>query len=153
MTDPSLHIEMENGIAEIGGRFRGRVHRSGELDDLIDATNTRVRAIEIALRWFSQGRGLSSTKTIERVKFGVDSYGRANGEFDFRVPASAPISYRGSLFQIAWEITARVDVRWAIDRKTTVPLLVIPTGGWGTYRSPHPILVPNELARPREERG
>ncbi len=139
MTDPDLDVDLDHPVAEVGGVFRGRIHRAGRVDDLVERTNRRVRAIELSLRYRAEGVGITDRATAATVQFPVDDYGRAGGRFELPVPGGDPISYDGALFRVRWEIEARVDTRWAFDPKTTIPVLVIPVGGLARYHAPHPL--------------
>jgi len=138
MTDPSLNIAMQNGIAEVGGRFEGRIIRSPELDDLAPQTQP-VRAVQLLLRFWTEGRGREDSRDTAWVEFPVDQYGRLDVGFALAVPPAGPISYDGRLIRVLWEIQATVDVKYQLDRKLYVPVLVIPRGGWGHYHAPHPL--------------
>ena len=138
MTDPSLSIAMVNGIAEVGGRFQGRLRRSPELDDLAPRKQP-VRAVQLLLHYWTEGRGRNDAGDIARVDVPVDRHGRLDVEFALAVPPSGPISYDGRLIRVIWGIQATVDVKYQLDRKLHVPVLVIPQGGWGLYHAPHPL--------------
>lgn len=139
MSDPDLQISMENGIAEVGSPFRGRVTLSGQLDDLAESSKQSVRAVRVSLRYYTQGRGDRDSQTVVDHQFPVDTYGRVDRAFELPVPAAGPISYDGRLIRVLWEIEARVDIKRRRDAKTIVPVLVIPDGGWGLYDRPHPL--------------
>ncbi|MDH3679310.1 MAG: hypothetical protein OEV40_05095 [Acidimicrobiia bacterium] len=139
MSDPSLQVDLESGIAEVGGRFRGRLRRAGELDDLAGDDDQPVRAVRLTLRYVTEGRGDTDSQVIGQLEFPVDTYGRLDTDFQLPVPPAGPISYDGRLIRVLWELEARVDVKLRRDRSTSIPLLVIPTNGWGLYHRPHPL--------------
>lgn len=139
MSDPTLQVDLDSGIAEVGGRFRGRLVRAGEVDDLAGDGDQPVRAVRLSLRYTTEGRGDTDAKVIGEAEFGVDEYGRVDTTFELLVPPAGPISYDGRLIRVMWELEARVDVKLRRDRRTRIPLLVIPTNGWGLYDRPHPL--------------
>ncbi len=139
MSDPNLHISMENGITEVGSVFRGRITSAGQRDDLAETSNQSVRAVRLSLRYYTQGRGDRDSQTVVGHEFPVDSYGRVDAGFELPVPLAGPISYDGRLIRVLWEVEARVDIKLRRDAKTIVPVLVIPTNGWGLYDRPHPL--------------
>lgn len=139
MTDPSLVVDLEQGIVEVGGVFRGRLRRAGQLDDLSSENKQNVRGVRVSLGYTTEGRGDTDEQTVAELEFGVDEYGRVDTGFELRVPSNGPISYDGRLVRLLWSIEARVDVKLAIDRSTHIPVLVIPNGGWGLYHQPHPL--------------
>ena len=63
----------------------------------------------------------------------------STASFRLAVPSNGPISYDGRLIRVLWRIEARVDVKLAMDRTTEIPVLIIPSGGWGLYHQPHPL--------------
>jgi hypothetical protein len=141
VSDPSLDVDLEQGISEVGGRFRGRLRRSGELDDLtVEGTSKQaVRGVRLTLGYHTEGRGDTDELTVAELQFPVDNYGRLDAAFELAIPRSGPISYDGRLIRLLWTIEARVDVKLARDLSTHIPVLVIPTGGWGLYHRPHPL--------------
>lgn len=55
-----------------------------------------------------------------------------------QIPPTGPVSYQGTLFQVAWVFRARLDIPWAIDPSGSVGFLVAPR----PERAPRPA-VPN----------
>ncbi|MGI9615715.1 MAG: hypothetical protein ACR2QO_22575 [Acidimicrobiales bacterium] len=139
MTDPSVQVDLEQGIVEVGGIFRGRLQRRGEVDDLASGSNQQVRAVRLTLGYETEGRGDVDKQTVAEQRFPVDEYGRVDASFGLAVPSNGPISYDGRLIRVLWSIQARVDVKLAMDRTTDIPVLIIPSGGWGLYHQPHPL--------------
>jgi hypothetical protein len=139
MTDPSLEVQVDQGIVEVGGRFRGRLRRAGQLDDIATDKQQRVRAVRLVLGYRTEGRGDTDEGTVAEREFPVDAYGRLDVGFELEVPRHGPISYDGRLVRVLWTIEATVDVKLARDRSTYIPVLVVPSGGWGLYQRPHPL--------------
>jgi sporulation-control protein spo0M len=46
--------------------------------------------------------------------------------FEFTVPRIGPLSYSGKLFSIVWELSANVDLPFAIDETDTKVITVVP---------------------------
>ncbi len=139
MSDPNLDIALERGIVEIGSALRGRVRRTGELDDLATDSRQPVRAVRVSLRYTTEGRGDTDERTVAECELPVDEYGRTETTFEFTVPVRGPISYDGRLIRVLWFVDAQVDVRLRRDPTVHIPVLVIPSGGWGLYDRPHPL--------------
>ena len=136
---PNLQLALQNDITEVGGSFRGRLIRMGDMDDLAQDSESSVRAVRLRLHYRTEGRGDTDAKTIETYEFPADDYGGVNVDFDLAVPEDGPISYDGRLIRVLWEIEARVDIKMRRDKRTTAPVLVLPTNGWGLYSRPHPL--------------
>ncbi len=139
MSDPSLRVELENGIAEVGGSFRGRLIRTPMLDDRDEPSSHGVREIRVNLFHHTEGRGDRDRTDLPEVAFPVDANGRADAHFELPVPPFGPISYDGNLIRVLWGVQARVDVKLRLDKTVTIQVLVIPRGGWGQYHGPHPL--------------
>ena len=141
MSDPDEHLQLtlQNDMSEIGGVFRGRLVRVGDMDDLAEDSESRVRAVRLRLHYKTEGRGDTDSKTIETHEFPADEYGAVNADFELAIPDDGPISYDGQLIRVLWEIEARVDIKMRRDKRTTAAVLVLPTNGWGLYNLPHPL--------------
>ena len=139
MSEPALDVAVERGIVEVGGTVSGRLRLAGELDDLASDSNQRVRAVRVSLGYTTEGRGDTDARAITELEFPVDQYGGVEATFDLSVPRQGPISYDGRLIRVRWDVEARVDVKLRRDPTTHIPVLVIPSGGWGLYDRPHPL--------------
>lgn len=137
--DPTLSITLDVPAVELGGRIQGRVARAGEVDDLFEEGDQNVRAVRLRLRYYTEGRGTKVSRVVDETEFPTDEYGRVDTAFDLHVSPAAPISYDGSLIRVLWELEATVDIERRIDRRTEIPILVLPTNGWGLYQRPHPL--------------
>ncbi len=135
---PEADITLANHAAEIGGVFQGQVLRAGELDDLVDSAKSRIRGVRLQLHYRTEGRGTPFTEISDEGEYKADEFGRINTTFELRVPRDGPISYDGSLIRVIWEIEVRVDIKRGFDTKDEIPVLVLPTDGWGIYQGPHP---------------
>ena len=137
MTVAEPSVELDDWFAEIGGRVQGRVLLPGA--EGIDSTTERIREVRVSLRYETDGRGDRDRWTGPAQSFDVNIDGSLYGTFALDVPTGSPISYDGSLFRVRWFVEARTDLRLRIDRKTSVEFVVIPGGGRGHYRQPHPL--------------
>ncbi len=135
---PDVDITLANDATEIGGVFQGQLIRVGELDDLVDRGQSRTRGIRLQLRYRTEGRGTTFTEIADEGECEADEFGRINATFELQVPRDGPISYDGSLIRVIWEIEVRVDIKRGFDTKDEIPVLVLPTNGWGIYQGPHP---------------
>jgi hypothetical protein len=134
-----MTLTLANTSTELGGRFRGQVVRTGELDDRADTSRSRVRGVRARLQYRTEGRGTTNGASVDEVTLAADEFGRVNSAFELVVPAQAPISYDGLLIRLIWEIEAVVDIRSRIDTTQRYPVLVLPTNGFGVYQGPHPL--------------
>jgi len=46
--------------------------------------------------------------------------------FEFEIPDLGPLTYEGKLFSISWNITARVDLPFAVDEVESATVTVLP---------------------------
>lgn len=137
--DPNLSIEIEHDIAEVGDAFACTVRRSPSDGETNAKTVGQVRAVQIALVMTTEGRGDVDSERIGETSLPVDEYGMASGVVHLVVPATAPISYDGALLRIVYRIEARTDIRLGRDQHSSAEVLVVPVGGAGVYRRPHPL--------------
>ena len=137
--DPSLSIRLEHDVAEVGSSFLCSVKRSPSDGETNEKTFGQVRAVRIALRMTTEGRGDEDRKDYATQELEVDDYGMASGQVRLNVPSNAPISYDGALIRVRWHIEARTDIKFSADQKSSAPVLVLPAGGLGVYTRPHPL--------------
>ncbi len=137
--DPNLSIEIEHDIAEVGDAFTCTIRRSPSDGETNAKTVGQVRAVQIALVMTTEGRGDVDSERIGETSLPVDEYGMASGVVHLVVPATAPISYDGALLRIVYRIEARTDIRLGRDQHSSAEVLVVPVGGAGVYRRPHPL--------------
>ncbi len=137
MSPATPHIELDDWFVEVGGQVRGRVTLPGA--EGIDPTTERIREVRVSLRYETDGRGDRDRWTGSAQAFDVNVDGSLYAPFALEVPADAPISYDGSLFRVCWAVDAQTDLRTRLDRKTSLEFVVIPVGGHGHYRQPHPL--------------
>lgn len=137
MTVATPDIELDDWFVEVGGQVRGRVLLPGA--EGIDPTTERIREVRVSLRYETEGRGDRDRWTGPAQSFDVNVDGSLYGQIELSVPGDSPISYDGSLFRVRWTVEARTDLRLRIDRKTAVEFVVVPVGGRGVYRQPHPL--------------
>lgn len=140
--DANLAIRLEHDVAEVGTFFVCSVKRSPNDGETNEKTLGQVRAVRIALRMTTEGRGDEDRKDYATQELAVDDYGMASGEVRLHVPSHAPISYDGSLIRVRWHIEARTDIKFGIDQMSSADVLVIPAGGLGVYTRPHPSRAP-----------
>jgi len=63
----------------------------------------------------------------------------ASGRVELQVPPIGPISYDGYFIRVKWQLSARTDIKLAIDQLTEAEVLVVPQGGLGLYGQAHPL--------------
>ncbi len=137
--DQNLAIHLEHDIAEVASSFLCSVKRSPSDGETNEKTLGQVRAVRIALRMTTEGRGDEDRQDFATQELPVDDYGMASGEVRLHIPANAPISYDGALIRVRWHIEARTDIKFGIDQESSVTVLVVPAGGLGVYTRPHPL--------------
>ncbi len=140
--DDRIRVDIDDDIAEPGGSFTGTLSRT-PLDGggSVDSSNLPMgaeRSIRVALIMRTEGRGDVDQRTIAEVGVELDRFGSASTPFSLRVPPDGPISYDGRLIRVVWEIAAITDRKLAFDKRTSAPVVVVPRGGHGHYRYPHP---------------
>lgn len=137
MSPVTPQLDVDDWFVEIGGTLRGRVALPGA--EGVDPTVERIREVRVGLRYETDGRGDRDRWNGPVQAFDVNVDGSLYGQFALDIPSSVPISYDGSLFRVRWTVEARTDLRLRIDPKTSLGFVVIPVGGHGYYRQPHPL--------------
>ncbi len=130
-------LEVDDWFVELGGQLQGLVELPGAEGQ--DRTAERIREVRVALRYETDGRGDTDRWTGPAQIFPVNVDGSLHGRFDLTVPPDGPVSYDGSLFRVRWMVEARTDLRLRLDKKTALEIVVLPVGGHGFYRQPHPL--------------
>ena len=130
-------IILDGEFAEPGGRITGRVELPGL--EGTDPTVERIREVRIMLRYRTEGRGDTDSWEGPAVSFPVGVDGALTADFTLDVPSDAPVSYDGNLLRLLWEVEARTDLRLRLDKKTSQSIVIVPSGGLGLYRHPHPL--------------
>lgn len=137
MTVTVPEIEVDDPFAEIGGVFNGRVFLPGA--EGLDPDAGRIREVRVTLKCWTEGRGDTDSWNSPAQAFNVAVDGSLTAPFTLAVPTTGPISYDGSLIRVLWAIEARTDLKMRIDKKNQLPVVVVPAGGLGHYRRPHPL--------------
>jgi hypothetical protein len=130
-------IEVDDAFAEIGGVFNGRVFLPGA--EGLDPQASRIREVRVTLKYWTEGRGDTDSWQSDPRVYNVAVDGSLAARFSLAVPPAGPISYDGSLMRVMWAIEARTDLKMRIDKKNQLPVVVVPAGGTGLYRHPHPL--------------
>jgi hypothetical protein len=104
-----------------GERIGGRVSVTSE-------QGCRCDKLTIALQWCTHGKGNGAKGApVEQVLFVGDWRPGETQDYPFDLEAPAgPLTYRGTLLNVDWYLTARADVPWAIDPKAERELLLVP---------------------------
>ena len=133
----SINLELDQMIAECGGRFTGRVSRAADADGV--SSKSRARSIRLVLRLRTEGRGDTDKRDVSNLEFDLEAHGALSAPFSLAVPIGGPVSYDGHAMRVIYEIEARVDIKLARDPKVERVVLVVPQGGLGVYDRPHPL--------------
>lgn len=103
--------------------------------EAIDATlvmradrDVRADAVSVVLGWRTHGKGNRDSDSAETVELGpVELTAGTEHRTPIRLSApNGPVSYRGTLVNVDWYLTARADVPWALDPKTATELVLLP---------------------------
>lgn len=133
----TLSLDIDDHIAECGGRFTGTVRRDADADGV--SSRSRARAVRLVLRYRTEGRGDTDKRDVSNLEFQLEAHGGLSTTFALSVPPDGPVSYDGRMLRVLYEIEARVDVKLARDPKIERAVLVVPKGGLGVYDRPHPL--------------
>jgi hypothetical protein len=82
--------------------------------------------IIIELLWETSGRGTKDSEVVYSEKIPCSSE-KGEAQFSFQIP-NCPPSYRGKLVSISYQLKASADIKWAIDPKSQVDLIISKTG-------------------------
>ena len=100
---------------------------AGEVVVVVDQ-DVRANHVEIELGWFTHGKGNRVARTVEKASLagGPWSAGRElRFPFRFSIPDDGPVTSRGTLINLDWQVKASVDLPWAIDAKATEDFVVV----------------------------
>lgn len=95
-----------------------------EVEEEVEARNLMVE-----LRWTVRGRGFSVDRTSAKATLPgarLEPGSPARLPFEIRVPENAPASYRGELFELSWQLHARVGLPMSASDLVVVDLVVGP---------------------------
>lgn len=90
----------------------------------------RATNVAVELEWETSGRGTRDHKIVHKeILHEGDIPALADMQLPFKllVPGEGPITYHGQLINVNWKITARIDIKWAIDQTEETRLSVLPT--------------------------
>ncbi len=114
-----IRIELGQAELRVGETLTGQVVWNAD-------GGKQPRKIDVAVRWIMSGKG-------ERREIVVDQKSEADvaSKAQIVVPISVeipfgPLTYAGKLFKIAWEVSARADLPFAIDQTASAPFIVRP---------------------------
>lgn len=85
----------------------------------------RCNGLTVQLRWFTHGAGNRASATVDPIRLfaGQWQVGRHAYPFRLSVP-NRPLTTRGELVNLDWEVMARADVPWAFDPKASADFVV-----------------------------
>lgn len=123
MASSRLQLELERANLTFRPQetIRGRV--------LVHASDAcRCDKLTIALQWRTHGKGNVAKGSAQTLVLFVGEWqAGASHAYPFELTAPAgPCTYRGSLLNVDWYLTARADVPWAFDPKVETELLLQP---------------------------
>ena len=116
--DLAISVDRDAQALRPGERFAGQLTIGTDAD-------VRCNALTLELRWVTDGKGDEDSKVIQTWElFAGDlrSGSRQAFPFEARIPRWGPVTYRGKILQVEWELRARADLPWAIDAKASLPL-------------------------------
>jgi hypothetical protein len=100
---------------------------AGEVVVVVDQ-DVRANHVEVELGWFTHGKGNRVDRAVEKVSLGGGAWSAGRElrfPFRFSIPDDGPVTSRGTLINLDWQVKARVDLPWAIDPKATEDFVVV----------------------------
>lgn len=114
-----IRIEMPKTEVRVGDTLTGQVVWNAE-------GGKQPRKIEVAVRWIASGKGQRNETVVDQTsEADVASRSQVVIPVSLEIPFG-PVTYEGKLFRIDWEVSARVDLPFAIDEKVSTPFVVRP---------------------------
>jgi hypothetical protein len=126
--DLTIHLDKADRTYQPGERIRGHVA-------VVADAAVRCKGLTVALQWSTHGRGNRDSGPESKVQLFEGEWeagGRQAYGFEFVAP-SGPASYHGGLVNVDHYITARADLPWALDPKTSIDVLIASKSGDGEY--------------------
>jgi hypothetical protein len=124
--NPQLRVAADRTLVECGAAVTGTAIWTG---------NIGHRAVDVVLRYRTQGRGDTDASVVARCHLGVAEAGRARFRLD--VPPQGPVTYNGQLLRLSWQAVLVVKTTWSFGSPTTGPAVVdLTVAPWGWTRLP-----------------
>lgn len=124
-------LTVENAVAEIGGAFRCHL----QSNDGASRPDARAGGVQVTIGYVAQGTWRTDRRTVATRWFA-----RATElTFDLDVGTDVPVSYRGELVSVRWELGISHGQSPGQGSTRTGTVFVVPAGGLGTYRGSHPL--------------
>lgn len=120
----SMNVKFQGEDLETGETLHGVLTWIPEKDG-------NIKGIAVSFGWRTEGRGDTTSDRVATMALagGPVHAGQAvRCPFALPVPVLAPPSYDGSILRIIWELAIAIDIPWAIDARTTVPVQVLSVG-------------------------
>lgn len=119
-----ISFELANGgVFETGSQLEGALLWTPK-------ESKQPKLISVQLKWYSSGRGLRDEGTAQFESFTAPEPLVAGQTysfpFRFSIPSNGPISYIGTLLQLIWELSAEVNLPWAINERLNQEISVVP---------------------------
>jgi len=115
-----IKVELSKTELRAGEKLTGRAVWNAE------GTKT-PRKILVELRKVISGKGMKLEEVIDSAEENdLVSKSQVTVPFEFEIPDLGPLTYEGKLFNISWNITARVDLLFAVDEVESARLTVLP---------------------------
>lgn len=123
---------------------------SGQVVVQTDASAS-CRALEVTLSWLTHGRAARVIQGSNTVLLFEGDWEPGTHQHAFTLPIpDRPLSYRGKVTNITWEVTARADIPWARDPTDTITVEVVrdpaQRDGSADMGDPPPELLPQRAA-------
>lgn len=115
-----IKVELSKTELRAGEKLTGRAVWNAE------GTKT-PRKILVELRKVISGKGMKLEEVIDSAEeLDLASKSQITVPFEFEIPHLGPLTYEGTLFNISWNITARVDLPLAVDEVESATVTVLP---------------------------
>lgn len=130
MSKFEIHVEVDQTEVRGGDTVTGIVKVRSEKD-------YNTKAITLSLGWYTHGfgnrdRGTAAEQTLHVGRIIADR--PYEFPFSMRIP-NGPLTFRGKLVNVDWQLTARADIAWKIDPKAERDLYLIGPAADGEYDS------------------
>ena len=115
-----IKVELSKTELRGGEKLSGRAVWNGE-------STKNARKILVEVRRVISGRGVKLEEIVDSTtKLDVPSGSQVTVPFEFEIPGLGPPTHDGKLLSISWNVTARVDLPFAIDEVESATVIVRP---------------------------
>ncbi len=119
MSKCELRVELDSAGSVVAGTVV-----TGVLHVDVSAP-VRCDGLTVQLRWFTHGAGNRASETEPALSLYAGQWQAGPHRYPFSLPVpDRPLTTRGELVNLDWEVLACADIPWALDPKTTADFVV-----------------------------